>query len=324
MNLSLRAVRYFVTTAEAGSISDAAKMLNISNSAIAAAIDSIEAEFRVQLILRQKSKGIELTPSGRMVLVQAKHFLEEYENFLSEGRALTTALYGTLNIGYFAPIAPSFIPQIIAPIMTENNNVYLRLNECNNDQAQDGLRNGEYDVSIFMDYAVHPDIQFKPLLEIPPYLLVSAGHRFARQASVSFAELAGENLLLLNLPTTLDYYTSMLKSCGSRPNIIAETNSVEMIRSMVSAGLGCSILNMRPNSDRTYFGQRVACVPLSDKPERSINVVLGFMPGRNRRIVHAFEEACTMFFASARAEAHRVRPSEIEGESRACSSARRA
>lgn len=198
--------------------------------------------------------------------------------------------------------------------MTGNNNVYLRLNECNNDQAQDGLRNGEYDVSIFMDYAVHPDIQFKPLLEIPPYLLVSAGHRFARQASVSFAELAGENLLLLNLPTTLDYYTSMLKSCGSRPNIVAETNSVEMIRSMVSAGLGCSILNMRPNTNRTYFGQRVACVPLSDKPERSINVVLGYMPGRNRRIVHAFEDACTMFFASEKAQAHRIRQSEIAGE----------
>ncbi len=44
MNITLRQIKYFVSTAESGSLSTAAKSLNISQSAITTAIQGLERD----------------------------------------------------------------------------------------------------------------------------------------------------------------------------------------------------------------------------------------------------------------------------------------
>ena len=39
-----------------------------------------------------------------------RHVIEEYDNLLLEGAELRTALSGNISVGYYAPVAPAFIP----------------------------------------------------------------------------------------------------------------------------------------------------------------------------------------------------------------------
>ncbi|WP_299733326.1 LysR family transcriptional regulator [uncultured Tateyamaria sp.] len=306
MKPSIRTIRYFVAACELGSISKASVSLSISNSAISAAIDAMEQEFGMKLLLRQRSKGVALTAAGRKIFANAKHLLDDFEHFLSRGKEIGTKLTGTLKIGYFAPVSPAFLPEILAQVIDQGEDVYFDLIACNNEQSQEGLLSGRFDVAIFLNYAVHSDIAHSTLMQIPPYLIVPEQHCFATRSSVRFAELEGEDFILLNLPTTQDYYDNMLRKFDVRPNLVMGASSVEMVRSAVAKGLGCSILNMKPATNETYSGARVVCVPISDPLEPTLELVIGHLEGPLQMLSQVFVDRCKTYFSSGMAQLHKV------------------
>ena len=115
MAISLKAMEYFTTALRMGNIAKAAAKLNIAASAVSAAIDQIEATFNLTLITRQRSRGIKPNASGLAVARKFERLLEDYQAILAEGDDLKQALNGTLRIGYYAPIAPAFLPKSFPP-----------------------------------------------------------------------------------------------------------------------------------------------------------------------------------------------------------------
>ena len=66
-----------------------------------------------------------------------------------EGVDLKQVLSGTLRIGYYAPIAPAFLPDVILSCVPNPKDVVLHLQERDNDSAQEGLLNGTYDAFFY-------------------------------------------------------------------------------------------------------------------------------------------------------------------------------
>ena len=165
MAISLKAMEYFTTALRQGSISKAAAELNIAASAIGGAIDQVEAAFDLTLTIRQRSRGITANASGRQVAQKFERLLEDYAAVLAKGADLKQALSGTLRVGYYAPIAPAFLPQILASFIPDGHDITLHLDECDNDSAQDGLLNGTYDVVLFVSEDVRPAVDFDVLIE---------------------------------------------------------------------------------------------------------------------------------------------------------------
>lgn len=84
MNITLRQIKYFVSTAESGSLSTAAKSLNISQSAITTAIQGLERDIGYKLLIRSKS-GVDLTDEGRLFLYNAYNIIRTYDEAIKEG-----------------------------------------------------------------------------------------------------------------------------------------------------------------------------------------------------------------------------------------------
>lgn len=74
--MTLKQLQYVVTTAEAGSITEAAGKLFIAQPSLTAAIHELENEFGITLFTRS-GKGIELTPEGDEFLGYARQVLEQ-------------------------------------------------------------------------------------------------------------------------------------------------------------------------------------------------------------------------------------------------------
>lgn len=298
MRVSLKAFQYFLAAVDSGSISAAADRLNVVPSAVSSAIDQVEQEFALKLVMRYRSRGIQPTPTGQILTAKIRHLLEEYSNLMSEGVELRTALTGSLRIGYYAPVAPAFMPDIVAPLIEGNPSVSVQLIECNNETAQSGLLNGEFDVILFAAENVKPGIAYETLLTIPPYILAPKGHPITQRQIASLADLAGVPLVLLDLPVASAYYRALLEEAGVEPLIVATASSTEMVRSLVASGIGCSVLNMRPHSTETYAGDVVAAVSL-DPPATPLRFVLGHLEENPRRLVRAFVEHASTYFAGA-------------------------
>lgn len=296
MRLSIKALRYFLTACEQESIVRAAKLMNVVPSAISVAIDQVEDEFDLKLVQRYPAKGIQPTSTGLKMVQKIRHLVEEYDNLLAEGDELRTALSGSLAIGYYAPVAPAFMPAIVGPLIEKNPDVRLSFTECDNEHAQAGLLKGEFDCIVFVAENVRTGIEYETLLEAPPYLLVAANHPLAGQLEVSFIALNELPLVLLDLPFTSEYYRSLMDKYAPKANIVATASTAEMVRSLVGAGVGCSILNMLPATSVSYAGDGLRAIPMIEEVQ-SLRLVLGHLGGKQRRLVDVFKDECRQYFA---------------------------
>lgn len=295
MRPSIQALRYFLVASDRQSIVQAAKLLNVVPSAISVAIDNVEQAFELKLVQRYPAKGIKPTAAGIKLIQKIRHLVEEYDNLLLEGTELRTALSGNLSIGYYAPIAPAFMPAIVGSLVTQNPDVRLTFTECDNERAQAGLLDGSFDCIVFVAEGVRAGIQYKTLIEAPPYLLVAADHPLASKSSVSFDALDGLSLVLLDLPFISKYYRSLIEEQGLTAHIVATASTTEMVRSLVGAGIGCSILNMCPATSLSYAGDKVCAIPIRSEA-KPLSLVLGYSGGNRRRLLQVFIDSCQAYF----------------------------
>ncbi|MGB0848361.1 MAG: LysR substrate-binding domain-containing protein, partial [Thiolinea sp.] len=221
MHLSIKALHYFLVACEQQSMVRAAELLHVVPSAISSAVDSVEQTFELKLIHRYPAKGIKPTAAGFALMQKIRHLIEEYDNLLLEGAELRTALSGRLSIGYYAPVAPAFMPAIVGPLVAENSDVRLEFTECDNERAQTGLLNGEFDCIVFVAGDVRGGIEYEALIDAPPYLLVPEHHPLTEKTAVSLPELNDQPLILLDLPFTSEYYRSLLDEQGVETKIVA-------------------------------------------------------------------------------------------------------
>ncbi len=302
MRVSIKSLHYFLLAAERGSIAKAAEALNVVPSAVSSAIEGVEAEFQLKLVQRYPAKGIRPTAAGKAMMRKIRRLVEEYDNLLLEGAELRTSLTGTLSLGYYAPVAPAFLPAIAGPLVRDHPGVSLQFSEADNERAQTGLINGDYDLILFVAENVRAGIDYETLIEAPPYVLVPGSHRLAARTQIELAELHDEPMVLLDLPVTNEYYRGLLDEAGAEANIVATATTHEMVRSLVGAGVGCSLLNMLPFSMVTYAGDEVAAVPIRTQAA-PLKLVLGHLGGKPRRLIQAFIEASHSYFASEAARA---------------------
>ncbi len=305
MTISIKFMRYFTAAIEAGSISKAAENLNIAASAISASIDQVEASFQMKLVTRHRSRGIQPTAAGRTLMRKFSVLIDDYDALIAEGIEMRDAVTGPLKIGYYAPVSPAFLPTILKPLICKNPNLHVELEACDNDRAQTGLLDGSFDVIFFVAEDARPTVDYDALVKVPAYCLMAQDHPLASQKSVCLADLREEATIALNRPVAYAYYRQLFETIEAKPNTVAVVNSTEMVRSLVGAGLGCAILNMRPTTDQSYGGDHLVCLPLSDELS-PLTLAIGYTKPNPRRAVRSFVDACQSYFASDAGRAHIV------------------
>ncbi|MEI9986608.1 MAG: LysR family transcriptional regulator [Aliidongia sp.] len=105
MNLTFRQLRYAVTAARLGNLSQAAAELNVSQPSISAAISQIEAHFGQAVFVRRRGSGVTLTAFGRSTIEQAERVLGELRGLEQLGLAEREP-FGRLVLGCFDELAP--------------------------------------------------------------------------------------------------------------------------------------------------------------------------------------------------------------------------
>lgn len=294
MTLSLRAMRYLQAALQHGSITAAAEAMHVAPSAIASALNQAEDVFGIALVTRARAKGVFPTSAGRDVQRRIDALLERYDALLADVSDLQSGLSGTLSIGFNAPIAPAFLPEICAPVLAAHPEVTLSFSEGDNASVQKGLLDGQFDVILFVAELPTPQIATQPLIFAPTYCLCPADHPIAAGKTVSVAQIAREPLILLDRPAARGYYTELLEQSGEDIHIVATANSTEMVRSLVASGIGVSLLNMRPREVPPYAGREICCLPVSETSS-GVTLSLGYAPGPKRQLVQLFIDKCTAF-----------------------------
>ena len=289
---SLRQLEYFTAVGELGSIAQAAEQINVSAPSISASISQLEAEFGVQLFVRRHAHGLTLSPIGRELHEKAKQLLQDAAALGDAARDLAETLSGTLSIGCMLTIAPLMLPEIRRAFADRYPDVQVKQIEGDQLMLIQRLKRAEVDVCLTYDLEIPNDVDFEPLAKLPAYAMLPASHRFAKQAHVSPEELAGEPMVLLDLPASADYFLSVFSKSGLKPMIAERTRDMALLRSMVANGFGYALANIRPRTEMSPDGKPLKFVPLSGGLRAlRLGVATARSPHKSR-LLHAFEALC--------------------------------
>jgi len=293
LRITLRQLEYFVAAGESGSITGAAEKINISPPSISMAVSSLEREFGVQLFVRHHAQGLSLTFAGQALLDQSKRLLEQAESLSSAAFDLSEQVRGRLSVGCLVTLAPMILPELIHGFMQAHEMIEIDLVEGDQERLLQSLHRAELDVAITYDLDLHPNMRFRPLVSLPPHVLLGENHRLARCASLTLAELADEDFLLLDLPLSSEYFLSLFRAARVEPRIRYRSSSLEVVRTMAANDQGYSLANALPRSEQALDGRRTVRVPLAGVHRPMTIGLLSLADVQKSKLFSAFEGHCS-------------------------------
>jgi DNA-binding transcriptional LysR family regulator len=264
LRFSLRQLEYFQAVAESGSIAAASHVVNVSSPSISAAIAQLEDEFGIQLFVRKHAHGLSLTPGGAQFLLQTRLVLQEATKLISLANDVTQNVRGPLNVGCLLSFAQIVLPQIRREFTDRHPDVEFRQFERSQTGLIEGLRNASLDIALTYDLSIPADLIFKPLVFLPPYVLLADAHPLSRRDRLSPQDLSGYPMVLLDLPLSADYFLSFFEGTGVKPVIVERTRDMSVMQSLVANGIGYSLANIKPMSERAPDGKKLRYVPVTD------------------------------------------------------------
>src|SRR5262245_62439471 len=147
LTMELRHLRYFVSVAEAASISKAALCVHISQPALSRQIHDLEAELGLRLFDRV-GRRIQLTAEGRDLLEQSRAVLAQVDAIDKRAKALIGGAVGNLRIGATPQTMQSLMAGFLAGYARARPGVEISLTEAGGVRLLDLLLRGDLDLAV--------------------------------------------------------------------------------------------------------------------------------------------------------------------------------
>jgi DNA-binding transcriptional LysR family regulator len=258
MTLSLKQVRYFIAAADAGQVSQAAMTLNVSQSAVTAAIKQLEDDVGVALFKRLRS-GVSLTAEGARFLQHARNIMAAVNAAQHAPLTQDTAISGTVRIGVSYTVAGYFLPRHYARFARGYPRIRTELNELPRNAIESGLKDGTLDLAIMLVSNLQDKrrLAYETLIRSRRRLWLSVEHPLLSAETITLESIIAEPYVMLTVDEAGQTAARYWKPTGLRPNIVFKTSSVEAVRSMVADGLGVTILSDMVYRPWSLEGQRI-------------------------------------------------------------------
>jgi LysR family transcriptional regulator, hydrogen peroxide-inducible genes activator len=270
--MELQQLRYFCAIADTGSFSRAAQKTHVSQPSLSQQIRKLEDELGTRLFDRL-GRTVELTELGRAFLPRARAVLRDLEAARTDVMERKTSISGPISVGVIPTIAPYFLPPILATFSRKYPEVRVTVAEEITPVLLERLRAGTMDLAVValpLQARIH-EFQSFPLMAEKLYAVLPKQHALAKRRAVSLNELQDDPFLLLRDGHCFrETAVAACKRARLNPKIIFESGQFSSILSMVSAGLGVSIV------PAMALEKRPGCqyVPLADdRAARTVGVI---------------------------------------------------
>jgi DNA-binding transcriptional LysR family regulator len=258
MNLELRHLRCLVAIVEAGTFTDAAIDLGISQAAVSRNLIALERVLGVRL-LHRTSRVVTPTTAGVHVLAQARQVLAAADNLIAEA----TTGHSRLRVGHAWSAIGRHTREFQHRWTAGYPTVELQLIRTNS--ASGGLAEGLCDIAVLRT-EVHG---FNAVVvgHERRYCAMPADDPWARRRSIRLAEISGRTLLMDRRTgtTTLDLWPA-----DARPPVVY-THDIDDWLSVIAAGGGVGITPEATTAQ--YRRDGVVFRPLRDAPPIEVRVI---------------------------------------------------
>ncbi|WP_062227586.1 LysR substrate-binding domain-containing protein [Aureimonas frigidaquae] len=273
--LTLQQLRYLVALSDTLSFSHAARLCRVTQPTLSMQVKELEQRLGTLLVERSRTRVL-MTPTGARIAERARRVLAELADIQDiardEGQDTARA---TLTFGVEPTVGAYVLSLAMPELRTAFPHMRFAVREAPADRLAGNLFDGSHDVLLLPEAPADGEVVTYSLLHEPLHVVVPADHRLASRDRIVPGDLRGETILTLEQGHGLNRpIAALARSVGA---VIAGDYSgttLDMLRLMVSAGLGITLLPALYVRSDVLREKLVLARPLaSGAPVRDITMV---------------------------------------------------
>jgi len=267
--MDLRQLRYFLTVAEEGQVTGAAKLLNMEQPPLSRQLKLMEQELGVLLFDRSGNR-LKLTQAGALLRQRAETLLRQFHETVQEVKELDAGVQGVLSIGT-AVSCISLLPDKIRRFGELYPRVSFKIQEGDHFLLGELLEQRQIELVVTrLPFEAASGIERYGELKLPsdPFVALlpqawgpaPAADGTGGQASISLKELARHPFLTLKTDHTFLMHEQVMnefRQSSLAPHVLCECSSVAVILAFVAAGIGATVLPKSVTSSLPLAGIRM-------------------------------------------------------------------
>ncbi len=268
---TLRQLTTFLSTVDSGSVTRAARSLNLTQSAASQQLRELERILGVRLLDRAKGKVIP-SAAGEALLPAARRARIAIDDLMEAAVQLRSGDIAHLRLGTGSTACIYLLPQTFASVKRRMPRLQVAVTTGNTSQILDQLEEGIIDVAL-VTLPIRPSraLVATPVI-VDPLLALLPEDRAPTNSTIEPVQLTHLPLILYETGgNTRTIINTWFHRAGIDLTPAMEVGSVEAIKVLVANGIGASIL---PKLALPKAIARTAVRQLSPTLERTLGYVL--------------------------------------------------
>jgi LysR family transcriptional regulator, cyn operon transcriptional activator len=283
--MELRQIKYFLKAKELLNFTEAAKILNISQSTLSQQIKQLENELNVPLFNRI-GKRIILTEAGEMFSEYALQSLNKANEGLLLLKDLNNINTGKITIGVIYSMRILFV-KALTKFAEQYPNIKIQVVFGTTKDLLEKLNSHHFDfVLTFHEKAKHHHLKYQTLLSSTMVLVTAKKSSLANKSSISLKDVAK---LPLALPfsgySTIQFFVDSFNQKKLLPNICMEINDIPTLFEIVKTGHWHTILSETSVNDPNVVG-----IPIEGKNMKRTIMIISLKEAYEKKAVKKFYE----------------------------------
>lgn len=241
--MDIRVLRYFLAVAREENISNAAKILHVTQPTLSRQLMDLETDLGIKLFLRSSgNRTITLTEEGMLLRKRAEEILNLVEKTESELVAPGEHINGNIHIGSGETHVISLLSKEIKHTQDEYPDIRFHLFSGNADSVTERLDNGLIDFGVLAEPS---NISKYDSISLPVTdtwgLLMPKDHPLAKKDSICASDLWDIPLIYSSQRLTSHAFSKWMNDDFEKLNLVATYTLLYNASLLVKDNVGCAL-----------------------------------------------------------------------------------
>jgi DNA-binding transcriptional LysR family regulator len=239
--INSRQVEAFRAMMMTGSVTDAARLMAVTQPAVSRLLRDFQALLKMELFERRGS-GLVPTASATALYMEVERSFVGLERIAAAAEEIRGRRTGTLRIAALPALSNGYLPRLAGGFLKERPNLNLSFFGVISPIVVDWVLNNQCDIGFAEVPIAHSGLPCVRLPALPRVAVLPADHRLAAKAVLEPRDFEGEAFVSLSAGSSSRHLIDQVFNREDVRRVMrVETSLSEIICGMVSSGLGVAI-----------------------------------------------------------------------------------
>ena len=291
----IRNLESFREIMRTGSVTEAARTLGLTQSAVSRQLAQFESEVGLELFFRDRGRLIPL-PEAHELCQEIDLALSSFDRVQLMAEDLRTLAKGQLRVVGPPSFVEGVLAGIIASFLEKYPDIQFTIDSRNHETVVEQAACRTVDCGFVKLPVTHANLLIEPMVTCSTVCVVKKGHKFEGLAEVTPSDLDDEPLVMLGKGRAFQRTIQQaFRDAGARMFVRAETHAIGASCALAARGVGVAVVNEL--MARTYRGMGVSFIPFKPEIEHQYAFVASAQIPMSRA-AEAFLDHCKTWFST--------------------------